>query len=105
MVGMSSTDLLAEFRASRSESAFGALAQRYTHFVYSIAKRRLSNSALAEEVTQAVFTRLAQAPPPLSQDAELTAWLHRTAVHVSIDVWRSESRRRLREQHAIAMQT
>ena len=32
------------------------------------------------------------------------AWLHRTTVHVSIDVWRSETRRRVREEKAIAME-
>ena len=30
--------------------------------------------------------------------------LHRTTLHVSIDLWRSEARRRAREEHAVAMQ-
>src|SRR5206468_1217709 len=37
--------------------------------------------------------------------AALVAWLHRTTVHVSIDLWRVESRRRAREEQAVAMQT
>jgi RNA polymerase sigma factor (sigma-70 family) len=60
---------------------------------------------LAQEVTQLVFIRLAKAPPKLDSDALLLAWLHRTTVHVSIDLWRSETRRRAREQQAVAMQT
>ena len=60
---------------------------------------------LAQEVTQIVFVRLAKAPPKLDSEAQLLAWLHRTTVHVSIDLWRSETRRRAREQHAVAMQT
>ena len=102
---MNGTELLAEFRKSRAESAFGELVRRYTNLVYSVAKRRLGNVALAQEVTQTVFIRLARAVPVIGSDAELAAWLHRTTVHASIDQWRSESRRRAREERALAMQT
>src|SRR5436190_15652304 len=102
---MNGTELLAEFRERRSEGAFSELVRRYTNLVYSVAKRRLSNVSLAEEVTQSVFIRLAKAPPNLRGDAELVAWLHRTTVHASIDLWRSEFRRRAREAHAVTMQT
>lgn len=101
---MNGTDLLAEFRKSRADGAFGELVRRYTNLVFSVAKRRLSNVALAQEVTQTVFIRLAKAAPNLRGDAELVAWLHRTTVHASIDLWRSEIRRRTREEHAAAMQ-
>src|SRR5437773_308044 len=101
---MNGTDLLAEFRQSRSEIAFGELVRRYTNLVYSVARRRLSNDALAQEVTQTVFIRLAKAAPKIRGDAELLGWLHRTTVHVAIDLWRAESRRRAREEHAVAMQ-
>jgi len=101
---MNGTELLADFRGSRSEQAFGELVRHYTNLVYSVAKRRLANGSLAEEVTQMVFIRLARSAPNLRGDAELVAWLHRTTVHVSIDLWRSESRRRLREAQAAAMQ-
>src|SRR5215831_1613327 len=101
---MNGTDLLAEFKATRAESAFGELVRRYTNLVYSVAKRRLSNGSQAEEVTQTVFIRLAKTVPNLRSDAELVAWLHRTTVHASIDLWRAESRRHAREEHAVAMQ-
>src|SRR5215831_1377562 len=101
---MNGTDLLAEFKATRAESAFGELVRRYTNLVYSVAKRRLSNVSLAEEVTQTVFIRLARAVPNVRSDAELVAWLHRTTVHASIDLWRAESRRHAREDYAAAMQ-
>jgi len=48
---------------------------------------------------------LSKTPPRLDSETQLIAWLHRTTVHVSIDLWRSETRRRAREQHAGAMQT
>src|SRR5258708_4246919 len=101
---MNGTDLLAEFRKTRSEGAFGELVRRYTNLVFSVAKRRLSNVSLAQEVTQIVFIRLAKAAPNIRGDAELVAWLHRTTVHASIDLWRSESRRQSREEKAVAMQ-
>jgi RNA polymerase sigma factor (sigma-70 family) len=101
---MNGTDLLAEFKATRAEAAFRELVGRYTNLVYSIARRRVADATLAQEITQLVFIRLAKAPPKVSSEAQLLGWLHRTAVHVSIDLWRSETRRRAREQHAIAMQ-
>jgi RNA polymerase sigma factor (sigma-70 family) len=101
---MNGSGLLADYRNTGSEGAFSELVRRYTNLVYSIAKRRLSNGPLAEEVTQTVFTRLANATPKVKGDAEFVAWLHRTTVHVAIDVWRSETRRRTREQHAAAME-
>ena len=100
---MNGTELLAEFRDNRSESAFGELVRRYTNLVYSVARRRLGNVSLAQEITQLVFIRLAKAAPKLRGDNELAAWLHRTTVHVSIDLWRSESRRRARESNAAVM--
>src|SRR6266481_9517081 len=102
---MNGTDLLAEFRATGSEHAFSEVVRRYTNLVYSVAKRRLSNTTLAQDATQTVFIRLAKAAPNIRGDAELVAWLHRTTVNASIDLWRSESRRRAREEHAVAMQS
>ena len=49
---MNGTDLLAEFRATRAEAAFGELVRRHTNFVYSIAKRRVADMTLAQDVTQ-----------------------------------------------------
>jgi RNA polymerase sigma factor (sigma-70 family) len=101
---MNGTDLLAQFRKSRAEAAFGGLVRRYTNLVFSVARRRLNNASLAEEATQNVFIRLAKAVPTVRSDAELVAWLHRTTVNASIDLWRSESRRHAREEYAASMQ-
>ena len=59
---------------------------------------------MVEDITQLVFIRLAKTPPKVQSHAELAAWLHRTTVNVTIDTWRSETRRRNREQQAIAME-
>lgn len=97
----SACEVLDEYRLRGSERAFATIVRRYSGLVYSVALRRLRTSALAEEVAQIVFTRLAAAPPRLNEDAALAAWLHRTALHVSVDLWRAEARRRAREEKAM----
>jgi RNA polymerase sigma factor (sigma-70 family) len=104
MVEMSENDLLKAFTNERSEQAFAELVRRYAGLVYSVAKRRLNDAALAEDITQMVFIRFAKRPPKLQSQVELAAWLHRTTIHVTIDAWRSESRRRAREKQSIIME-
>src|SRR5258708_22193637 len=101
---MSEYELLHAFRTKRSEEAFAELVRRYAGLVYSVAKRRLANAALAEDITQIVFIRFAKAPPKVQSHGELVAWLHRTTINVAIDTWRSETRRRTREREAIVME-
>lgn len=101
---MSENELLQAFAESRSEEAFAQLVRRYAGLVYSTARRRLANTALAEDITQIVFIRFAKNPPRLKTSAELAAWLHRTTVHATIDLWRSETRRRAREMEAVVME-
>ena len=96
--------MLQAFRKERSEAAFAELVRRYAGLVYSTAKRRVSNATLAEDITQMVFIRFAQRPPKASTHSELAAWLHRTTVNVTIDLWRTESRRRARELQAVVME-
>src|SRR5438045_9785453 len=81
VMNMNGPDLLAAYR-SGSEDAFSELVRRYTNLVYSIAKRRLSSSPLAEEVAQTVFARLANSAPKFNSDAEFVAWIHRTSLNV-----------------------
>src|SRR5262245_28416508 len=102
---MNGSDLLSRYRSTGSEDAFTTLVRHYASVVYSVALRRLSSGALAEEAAQTVFARLARSSSNLKSDPELIGWLHRTALHVSIDLWRSEIRRRKREQLAAAMHT
>ena len=102
---MNEAELLLAFRKERSEEAFAELVRRYANLVYSVAKRRLANAALAEDITQIVFIRLAKSPPKVSNHGQLAAWLHRTTINITIDTWRSEARRRTREQQATDMET
>jgi RNA polymerase sigma factor (sigma-70 family) len=101
---MSETELLQAVTQGGSEEAFRELVHRYADLVYSVAKRRLSDAALAEDVTQIVFIRFAKNPPSVKTHGELVGWLHRTTLNVAIDTWRSENRRRNREQQAAVME-
>ena len=71
---MNGTDLLHDIRQGRSEGAFGALVRRHTNLVYSIARRRTGEDALAQEVAQIVFIRLARTMPRLRDETQLVAW-------------------------------
>jgi RNA polymerase sigma factor (sigma-70 family) len=103
LLNMNVPDLLARIRENRSEEAFEAVMCRYSGLVYSVAQRRLRDASLAEECTQEVFVRLARMAPRLQSEAELVGWLHATAHRVAIDRWRTETRRRDREQKAALM--
>ncbi len=100
----SQNELLRMFQTDRSEAAFAGLVRQYSGLVYSVARRRLPNATLAEDITQIVFIRLAQSPPRVGTAAELAAWLHRTTLHVAIDTWRAETRRHSREQRAAVLE-
>jgi len=95
--------LLHQYAESGDEAAFAELVRRHTNLVYSVAGRVTNNGALAEEVTQAVFTRLAQQAATLSGNTALAAWLYTNARHRAIDLVRTEARRRARELESSTM--
>jgi RNA polymerase sigma factor (sigma-70 family) len=93
-------DLLNDFAANASETAFATLVDRHIGVVYSAAFRQLNDGHLAEDVTQAVFVLLARKASSISKNTILTGWLYRAAGYVSRDVLKGEARRRKREQDA-----
>jgi RNA polymerase sigma factor (sigma-70 family) len=98
-------ELLRQYVAAQSESAFAALIARHTNLVYSVALRRTGNPQLAEEVTQAVFVILAKKAASLDDKTILPGWLYRTAGYVSGHALKQELRRRQREQEAYMRST
>lgn len=103
---ISDRELLRQYVEHDDEAAFTEVVSRQADLVYSVALRVVAGEApLAEDVTQGVFTKLAQQAGMLSRHPTLVAWLHTTTRHAAINALRGERRRRMREREAFAMQT
>src|SRR5678815_4083327 len=95
--------LLRDYFEGQLETAFSELVQRHIDFVYSAALRMVRDPHLAQDVTQATFTALAQNARQLSKHPVLSGWLHRTAQNLAAKTIRSDVRRRAREEEAATM--
>ena len=96
--------LLAEYAATKSETAFREVVSRYVNLVYSTAVRLVNgDSHLAEDVAQRVFADLAKMAGSLSKDVMLGGWLHRHTCYLASKTMRTERRRRAREEQAVQM--
>ena len=103
MNALTDQQLLREYAASRSESAFRELVRRHIDLVHSAARRLVRDSHTAEDVAQAVFTALSKDARKVASHPVLAGWLHKTTRHLSTNVIRADARRRLREQQALVM--
>lgn len=97
-------DLLRDYVANRSETAFRELVERHVNMVYATAFRQVGDAHLAEEATQAVFIALAKKARGLSSSTILAGWLFRAAQFAAAKVQRSEVRRKHWEQQAAQME-
>jgi uncharacterized protein (TIGR03435 family) len=97
-------DLLRQFAAQNSDSAFATLVERHVNLVYSAALRKTGNPHSAEEITQAVFIILAQKAGRIPNKTILPGWLYQTARLTAASFLKREIRRVRREQEAY-MQT
>jgi RNA polymerase sigma factor (sigma-70 family) len=96
---MTDSQLLAEY-LDGSQDAFARLVQRHADWVYSVARRRVRDPHLAQDVCQAVFVVLARKAHTLRQTMALPAWLFQVARFTAGKALRDESRRRTREREA-----
>ncbi|HEY2081984.1 MAG TPA: sigma-70 family RNA polymerase sigma factor, partial [Verrucomicrobiae bacterium] len=96
--------LLAEYVNQGSERAFRELVQRHINMVHSAALREADgNAALAEDITQEVFTKLARRADKLSSHPALAGWLYTCVRQMTANIRRSEHRRQRREQETFLM--
>ena len=97
-------ELLRRYAEEKSEDAFAALVRRHIDFVYAAALRQArGNAALAQDVTQTVFTDLARKAAALARHEVVVGWLHTATRFAATKAIRTESRRYAREQEAYAM--
>ncbi|MBE2216154.1 MAG: sigma-70 family RNA polymerase sigma factor [Opitutaceae bacterium] len=99
---MDDPTLLHTYVRERSEPAFAELVARYLPLVHAAALRRLGGDEhRAREVTQMVFTELAQKAAKLAGHPALAAWLHQSTRWHASNLLRGE-RRRMHHEHAAA---
>ncbi len=101
---MDDAELLRCYAEKRAEDAFAELVRRRIGLVYSVALRHTGDAQSAEDVTQLVFTALAQKAAQLARRPVLVGWLYRSAQFAAHDARRAASRRQAREQEAHHME-
>src|SRR5947209_18261243 len=84
-------ELLAEFRASRSEAAFAEVFARHGAMVYRTCLRSLGDSQEAEDATQTAVLMLAQRPQAVQ--GSLSTWLYYAARTTAYDAAAARQRR------------
>ena len=76
-------ELLKAFSEDGSNDAFVALVKHHGPMVHAVSKRVLSNHQDAEDVTQAVFLKLAREAGRLGGRASVAGWLHTVSRRLS----------------------
>ncbi|HTU91073.1 MAG TPA: sigma-70 family RNA polymerase sigma factor, partial [Gemmataceae bacterium] len=77
-------ELLRRFAASRDNTAFEELLERYAPLVWGVCRRIVSNEADCEDAFQAVFVALFRQAGAVDPQRPLGAWLHGVAVHAAL---------------------
>jgi RNA polymerase sigma-70 factor, ECF subfamily len=84
-------ELLERFRAGEV-AALGAVYDRYSRAVWSVAMSVLGHRTLAEDATQESFLRAWRAAASYDPDRELAPWLFTIARRTAVDIHRREAR-------------
>jgi RNA polymerase sigma factor (sigma-70 family) len=89
--------LLHRFLASRDESAFTTIVQRYGAMVWGLCVRRLGETAEAEDAFQATFLVLVRKAASLHGSQSLGPWLYGVAYRTALKLRGKRARRIARE--------
>ena len=91
--------------AAGDDDALAEVYDRYAPLVFGVAKRVIADRSVAEDVVQEVFTALWRNPERFDpQRGSLRAYLGVQAHRRAVDVVRSDTRRRAREEHCELLQ-
>jgi RNA polymerase sigma factor (sigma-70 family) len=97
------SDLLGRYASGiKEEESFRALVNRLSGLIYQSSLRRCGQAEIAREVTQSIFVIMARKAKSLSKHSCLLAWVHRTTKFETVQLLRSQHRRRIREEIAMA---
>ena len=81
---------------------FESLFQEHYPRIVSMLARLTNDRGQAEEIAADVFCKLSRRLTLFRRGEPLTPWIYRVATNAGLDAWRSNSRRRRREQSACA---
>ena len=86
-------DLLAQFAATRDESAFELLVWRHAALVQRVCRAVLRDHHAAEDAAQATFLVLARKPHTFAGRGSVVGWLYRIARRVAVRLAKQQARR------------
>ncbi len=95
------SELLSQFRSSRSHQAFSTLVKRHTPLVYGVAFRITHNHHDAQDISQAVFSRLIKNHKRAINLKSLSSWLHTNTSRLALNHLRNQKTRLKKERLAV----
>ncbi|HEV2294006.1 MAG TPA: sigma-70 family RNA polymerase sigma factor [Tepidisphaeraceae bacterium] len=101
----SDADLIRTYARDHSQAAFAELVRRHVDWVYSAARRQVTDPADADDVTQSVFILLARKAGTFGEHPLLTVWLFRVTRLMAADARKLRARRRKHERLAAQHRT
>jgi RNA polymerase sigma factor (sigma-70 family) len=91
-------ELLADFKETGANAPFEEIVRRYAAMVYGVCLRVTDDKHDAEDATQAVFLSLALQAKTSREIKYIGPWLQKVAHRLALDVKKSKTRRKKREE-------